>query len=64
MNLFTVAKMQLIREGKNGEDMQEIIKYAIKIRKWLDNPHNRRRIFSVSKRESNAKYYLKRRGLR
>jgi hypothetical protein len=35
MNLFILAEKQLINEGKKPSELQ-ILKYAIKIRKWLD----------------------------
>jgi hypothetical protein len=35
MNLFELAELQLIREGKEPQD-DLVIKYAIIIRKWWD----------------------------
>ena len=34
-NLFKLAELQLIKEGKKPE-IPEVLAYAIKIRKWLD----------------------------
>jgi hypothetical protein len=36
MNLFELAGLQLAREGKYPNNLSELLKRAILIRKWLD----------------------------
>ena len=60
-NLFHLAEKQLIEEDKDYT-MIDIINYAIKIRKWLDQDELR---FSKKKKiqrrkEVNRRHYLKR----
>ena len=75
-NLFFLAEKRLIREKKLGlipcYTELDIIEYAIKIRKWLDNNPNRIKIvMKLSKRElkrnhreAQKRYYFKIRKLK
>jgi len=36
LNLFELAELQLIREGKNNFTDKELLSRAVTIRKWLD----------------------------
>ena len=36
MNIFKLAELQLLREGKNNFTDKELLSKAIFIRKWLD----------------------------
>ncbi len=36
LNLFELAELQLLREGKNNFTELDLLDRAVKIRKWLD----------------------------
>lgn len=66
-NLFKLAEEQLIYEKNNGiipcYTMLDIIDYAVRIRKYLDNPKKRIKLTTKQKKENNKKcrrlYYKK-----
>jgi hypothetical protein len=55
-NLFELAESQLIKEKKSGQipcyTELDVIEYAIKIRKWLDdNPRKINQVMKLTRKE-------------
>jgi len=62
-NLFELAEMQLIKEILRGKridySMNDIIDYAVKIRKWLDKKNNLKSIIGFNRKKWRKQYYLR-----
>jgi len=59
MNIFKLAGMQLIKEGKNPKiDLSDLLDRAIEIRKWLDK-HRLNTAKKIMQGEKIYKYHNK-----
>jgi len=62
-NLFELAEMQLIKEILRGKridySINDIIDYAVKIRKWLDKKNNLKSIIGFNRKKWRKQYYLR-----
>jgi hypothetical protein len=55
LNIFELAALQLHREGKSSFTDKDLIRHAMKIRKWL-NIHNQNVVKKILQGETIYKY--------